>query len=126
MPDDVFFSPILASEAFKLAFKLYEAKATGLFNISSGERVSKYQFACALARAFDYDENLIVPIKYSRHPNTALRPHDMSLSNQKAMNFLGIKQQTCINHQISLLAEQSKTDWKSTLQSLWFPTANII
>ena len=82
-----------------------------------GERISKYDFAVALAKAFSYDHRIVNPIKYSQHPNSALRPRDMSLSNKKVTKVLQLEQ-TCLSDQILLLSNQSQTGLKDALQSL--------
>ena len=87
--DDVFFTPILADRLAVAAHRLLEQGSSGVFNVVGDERLSKYEFAARLARAFQLPEALV------RHGNIrdarllAKRPPDMSLDNAKARLRLG-------------------------------------
>ena len=87
--DDVFFTPILADRLAVAAHRLLERGAAGIFNVAGDERLSKFEFAARLARAFGLPDALV------RHGNIrdsrllAKRPLDMSLSNAKARHLLG-------------------------------------
>jgi len=85
---DVFFTPILIDNLCSKVHQLIDLKATGLFNIVSSERVSKYDFGIKLANCFNLDTSLINPISIDDKPNLVKRPKDMSLSNTKLRQTL--------------------------------------
>lgn len=89
--NDIFFTPILAEELLLATHDLLNKNATGIFNIVSDERISKFDFGLLVAKIFDLDINLIEQISIRDDPALVVRPHDMSLSNKKASQLLGRK-----------------------------------
>ncbi len=81
--NDVFYSPILISELIKNIHQLIEQKATGIFNVVSNERISKYEFGLKIAKIFNLNVKLIKAISIDDKKNLVIRPKDMSLSNTK-------------------------------------------
>jgi len=88
---DVFFSPILIDNLSSEVHQLIDLKATGLFNVVSSERISKYDFGIKLANCFNLDTSLINKISVDDKPNLVKRPKDMSLSNIKLRQTLDCK-----------------------------------
>lgn len=88
---DVYYSPILAEEAWVSVYDLLKKNATGIFNVVSDDRLSKYDFGLKLAAVFNLDKNLIEKGFIRDQTNLVRRPNDMSLSNQKASQLLGRK-----------------------------------
>lgn len=89
MFDDVYFTPILAAVLAVTVHRLIEKSAAGLFNLTGDERVSKYEFAVRLAKAFGLPGELIRHGRISTSSLRANRPSDMSLDNTKARGLLG-------------------------------------
>jgi dTDP-4-dehydrorhamnose reductase len=85
---DVYFSPILIEPLLMAAIELIEKNAAGIFNLVGDDRVSKYEFGIFIAEKFDLNKALILPGFISDEPSLIRRPHDMSLSNQKASQML--------------------------------------
>lgn len=88
---DVFYTPIFTSILVRAAHNLVERDAHGIFNVVGDERVSKYEFGRLTAQTFNLDSTLIKPGLLSNHDLLVQRPHDMSLSNQKATSLLARK-----------------------------------
>jgi len=89
MFDDVHFTPILADALATAAHRLVDLSASGTFNVAGDERVSKYEFALRLARAFGLPAELIRPGKLRDAGLAARRPADMSLDNARVRAMLG-------------------------------------
>jgi cystathionine beta-lyase/cystathionine gamma-synthase len=70
--------------------KLIQKGAVGIFNISSNERISKYNFAKKLAKEFRLNDKLIMKDKNFFISRQAKRPLNMALSNKKVKKFLEI------------------------------------
>ena len=85
---DVYYTPVSVGTLKKQIYLLIQKKAKGVFNISSNERITKYQFGILLAKTFGYNKNLIEPISIKEISNLTLRPREMSLSNHKLSVFL--------------------------------------
>jgi dTDP-4-dehydrorhamnose reductase len=85
---DVFFTPILINDLVELILGLVGRGAKGIFHVTGGERVSKYDFAIKLAEVFDYPRDKIRAISVENFSFKALRPKDMSLSSEKAEKYL--------------------------------------
>jgi dTDP-4-dehydrorhamnose reductase len=89
MFDDVFFTPLLADRLAAAAHRLLARGAAGVLHVAGDERLSKYDFAVALARAFGHPEALVRRGKIRGARLLAQRPSDMSLSNARAREALG-------------------------------------
>lgn len=114
--DDVYFTPVLADTLALAAHELIEKGASGIFNLSGDERLSKYSFALQLSEEFGLPAELIRrdQVMHARLP--ALRPRDMSLDNNKARQILGRELGTA--HQfLSVLRAQEMTGRRSELHA---------
>ncbi len=101
MFSDVFFTPILVDELSKRTQQLIDSNATGIFNIVSSKRISKYEFGIKLANRFNLNAGLINGVSINDRKNLVKRPKDMSLSNAKLCRVL--------NCEIASLDEQLRT-----------------
>jgi len=86
---DVFFTPISIPELVGSLLELVSLKVTGVIHLAGSERVSKYEFGCAIARALGYDSTRIVPCSVGEANLQALRPREMSLGILRAETLLG-------------------------------------
>lgn len=85
---DVFFTPVIASELSRTIHELLEHQVSGIFNVVGEERLSKYSFGCRVAERFELSKKLILPGRISENAPLVKRPLDMSLSNQKVRTLL--------------------------------------
>jgi dTDP-4-dehydrorhamnose reductase len=90
MFDDAYFTPILADALASVVHRLVALSAVGTFNLPGDERVSKYEFALRLARAFDLPVDLIRPGRLCDAGLAAKRPADMSLDAARARATIGV------------------------------------
>ena len=88
---DVYYTPIIINELSKVVLKLIEGNSSGIFNVSSNERISKYDFGIMIAKNFKFAKDLIIRDKLVRRKDLVKRPLDMSLSNKKVVKTTGIK-----------------------------------
>ena len=91
---DVWFTPILINDLTDLMLQLSDQGAKGIFNVAGKERVSKHAFALRLAEVFGVSPAGIHAASVEDFSFKAPRPKDMSLSSQKAVEFLGIPMPT--------------------------------
>jgi len=85
---DVYYTPVSVDTLKSQVYQLLEKKAKGVYNISSNERLTKYEFGLLIAKNFGYSDELIKPISIKEIKNLTKRPKDMSLSNHKLSTFL--------------------------------------
>jgi dTDP-4-dehydrorhamnose reductase len=85
---DTFFAPLLVNTLARWMLALDQARARGVLHVASDAAVSKYEFARALARAFDLPENLIQP-QISATASGARRPLNTALNGAAAARRLG-------------------------------------
>tara|TARA_B110000971_G_scaffold208972_1_gene234604 strand:- start:1425 stop:3491 length:2067 start_codon:yes stop_codon:yes gene_type:complete len=85
---DVYYTPISVKTLSEKINLLIEKEAKGVFNVSSNERITKYQFGLMIAKAFGYPIKLIQKTSIENAVNLIVRPKDMSLSNHKLCTFL--------------------------------------
>lgn len=86
---NVYFTPLYVGDTITLAHQLIEKSATGIYNLTSSDRVSKFDFGLKVARAFGLDVDLIARAEYSPL-HSVPRPLDMSLDNTKTRRLLKI------------------------------------
>jgi dTDP-4-dehydrorhamnose reductase len=115
--DDVFYSPILIETLAKGTHDLMALNAKGVFNIVGSQRLSKFDFGLKLAKEFDLDLGLIKATQITKQSLLVKRPLDMSLSNQKAVSFLG-RDFGNINYHLSRLRQQEKNGMAMELEKL--------
>ena len=115
--DDVFYTPILVEALAKATHHLIDLKASGIFNIVGGQRLSKFDFGIKLAKVFGLNEALINATQISTKPLLTKRPLDMSLSNIKAVGFLGADFGAIDDH-LSRLRQQEENGMAMELSKL--------
>ena len=85
---DQFVSPSLNSNVAEMVLELTERSLTGTYHASGASRVSRYDFAGALAATFRLDASLIRAVRMKDMKWTAPRPRDSSLDVSKATRTL--------------------------------------
>jgi dTDP-4-dehydrorhamnose reductase len=91
MFDDIFITPILADSLALLSHELVDNDASGIFNIVSNDRISKYDFGIKIAKHFGLSSKYIIRDQIANSNLYVKRPHDMSLDNTKVVQKLGKK-----------------------------------
>ena len=106
---DVYYTPIHVNDLADCILKLIEMNKTGVFNISSTERITKYDFGILIAEAMQEDKSLIKPILIEEKKELVIRPKDMSLNNKKFIELTKMNIKS-INHQVLELIKISQVD----------------
>lgn len=88
---DQYVTPTLNTNLARMVLELASRKLKGIYHLSGATRISRYDFACELARAFGLDEGLINPSRMTDMKWAARRPADSSLDTSKAMRCLNEK-----------------------------------
>jgi dTDP-4-dehydrorhamnose reductase len=88
---DQYVTPTLNTNLARMVLDLSERRLRGIYHLSGATRISRYDFACELARVFDLDEELITPSSMAEMKWAARRPADSSLDTSKAMKCLNEK-----------------------------------
>lgn len=114
---DVFYTPILVEPVVQAVHDLVDLKASGIFHVVGDERISKYEFGLKLAQEFNLATTLLKPGYITDQSALALRPHDMSLSNQKICKLLGRKLGGVDEH-IARLHQQEQNGIAQEIQNL--------
>jgi dTDP-4-dehydrorhamnose reductase len=86
---DVFFCPLEVTELGNLLLEMAQKGLEGLYHVVSPECLSKFDFGRAVARAFGFDENLVLPTRVSESGLNAARSPDLRLSTTKLARDLG-------------------------------------
>lgn len=89
VPVDQISSPTYAPDLAGAVLQLVERGATGVFNVTGPRVVSRYEFALAVARTFELDPRLIVPVTTAELNQIAPRPLRSGLSVRKVEQALG-------------------------------------
>lgn len=87
---DVFFSSIYTLKLAPLIHAALAQDMSGVYNCASRDSLSKYDFAVALARRFDFDTSLIEPFSIEDFELKAQRGRNLSLDCGKLSRALGL------------------------------------
>ena len=86
-----FFNPVLISQLAKIIKILIQKNISGILNISSDEKISKYKFGLMIAKTLNFNSKLIKPITLSSKKKLRKRPKNMALNNSNLKKILKIK-----------------------------------
>jgi dTDP-4-dehydrorhamnose reductase len=81
-------SPTLNTSMAEMTLETAERRLTGVFHLSGATRISRFDFAKALAKIFDLDSSFLLPTETKNMSFPAKRPKDSSLDTSKAMQIL--------------------------------------
>jgi len=87
---DVYFTPIRVDILQDVVFKLWSGRYSGIFNVVSDQRISKFDFGLMVATKFRLNSKLIESTKFASRSDLVPRPQDLSLSNDKTCLTLGL------------------------------------
>lgn len=86
---DVYFTPIAVSLAAEWMIDMVEAGLTGTFHLGGRDRISKYEFAVAIAKAAGLASTNVRAGRVADAKLAATRPSEMSLSCAKVEMAMG-------------------------------------
>jgi dTDP-4-dehydrorhamnose reductase len=86
---DVVFAPLLVTTLAELMLELAATGASGIWHLASAAAVSKFEFACALARAFELPVERVQAVSSSSVAQRARRPRSTWLDAAAAASRLG-------------------------------------
>ena len=111
---DVFYTPIYSIFLIDMIIRLVKSNKSGLYNVVSRERVSKYSFGKMIEEIFEFEAGCIVPDTIKARAGLVVRPTEMSLSVDKLEDAVGV----CVNSLRSQL-ELLRSSKKSTQPISW-------
>lgn len=88
VPTDQIRTPTYAADLAWAIAQICSKRITGTFNISGEQKISVADFAIQVAKAFNLNYELLVPMNSSGIAEAAPRPKDTSLAIDKAKNNL--------------------------------------
>ena len=115
--DDIYYTPIHINNLIDLIYKLIDSNSSGIFNIVTDDRISKYEFGILLCDVFDFDKNLIIKSNIEINKSLILRPKDMSLSNNKIKKLFNLNSITVTN-QLGLLYKQFQSNFHNKINNI--------
>lgn len=90
--EDHYNTPTLADNLAEMALEAIQKDLRGVYHASGSQRISRYEFAKQIAKAFGLDQSLVKPIKMSQLTAwIAKRPRDSSLNTDKIQKQLKTK-----------------------------------
>ena len=87
--NDVYISPVHVSELSEVIIQVIEKQAVGLYNVSSQNALSKYDFGLIMAETFESSSKYFDEISIEELGLKAKRPKHIALSNKKITQLLG-------------------------------------
>jgi len=88
--DDQFGNPTLVDDLAYAIVRIIELNRGGLYNVAGADIVSRYDFALALAKLYNFEKKLIAPVKSSIFKQPAPRPLKSGLIILKAQTELNV------------------------------------
>jgi perosamine synthetase len=88
--NDVIFTPIFIDDLIDSISELAAQNKSGIFNVVSNKKLTKYEFGVKIAEVFALDKNLIQNGSI-KSKNMTVRPTNMALSSDKLVKALGEK-----------------------------------
>jgi dTDP-4-dehydrorhamnose reductase len=86
---DVWFCPLFVGDLAEILVGMLEKGLAGLYHVVGAEALTKCEFGLRLAREFDLDEGLVIPISVEASGLKARRSHNLKLSVHKLSTDLG-------------------------------------
>ena len=86
--NDVFYTPISSKNLAKISHELLDLNCCGIHNISSDNKISKYEFAVNLCEHLNISTKNIFSESIKNRSELMLRPTSMALSNKKISGIL--------------------------------------
>lgn len=114
---DVFYTPIYTGVLVQAVHELENLNVSGVFNVVSDERLSKYDFGLKVAKEFKLNESNIIKGDFKKRKNLITRPLDMSLSNKKISRILK-RNLGCVDEHIVMLKKQYELGYAQELQNI--------
>ena len=108
----MYITPLEINNFINVAQVLIERNKSGIYNISSNERISKYNLGLKIAKLLDLDTKYILRGSIEKANLFSKRPKDMSLSNKKLRNEIN-KNKLSINYQLNLVKQTYKKNKKN-------------
>jgi len=116
--DDQIGNPTLAEDLAYAILKVIELERSGLYHVAGPDLMSRFDFALALARVFDFNKKLISPVKTSAMKQPAPRPLKSGFITLKAQTDLDVKL-SGVDHGLMVLKNQvnsNLTQYLNTVQ----------
>ncbi len=85
---DQWISPTLNTSLADMTLEVAERRLTGIFHLSGATRISRFDFAMAIAETFGLDAKAMTPVSSAQMTWAAKRPRDSSLDTSKAQKTL--------------------------------------
>jgi len=97
---DEYRTPLYAGDAARGLLHLLGTRKSGLWHLGGTDRLSRYDFARAMAQAFDVSPDLVIPTRQQESPRAINRPADVSLDSQStyAMGFKPLPYRKALGH----------------------------
>lgn len=95
VPIDQIGTPTYAPYLAKTTIKLVESESRGIYNVAGMDLISRYEFACEAAKAFNLNTKLIRAVKTSELHQRAIRPLNAGLRIDKITQMLNTKPWSC-------------------------------
>ena len=88
---DEFRCPTSVDDIGEAVFRLLEGNHQGIYNVCGPVKVSRYEFACGVAKRNGYSENNVTPVLLAESPDRDIRSPDLGMSCEKLNKAINYK-----------------------------------
>ena len=89
--NDNWVSPTLNTNLAEMILEIVERRLTGIYHLSGATPINRYDFTKQIAKTFELDESLIIPVTSEAMNWKAKRPRNSTLNVEKASATLSSK-----------------------------------
>jgi dTDP-4-dehydrorhamnose reductase len=89
--NDNWVSPTLNTNLAEMILEIIERRLTGVYHLSGATPINRYEFTKQIAKTFELDESLIIPVTSEAMNWKAKRPRNSTLNVEKASATLSNK-----------------------------------
>jgi dTDP-4-dehydrorhamnose reductase len=114
---DVYFTPLFTNHLADLLLEMVRLDFQGIYHVGGSERVSKYDFARAVAEVWGYDPARVLKTKSKESDLSAPRPGDTSMCCDKLSHALK-RSLPDLRGGLNAMRESGETDFVSFKQSV--------
>ena len=111
-----YYTPIWANDLAKGLLGLLATDATGITHYAGVERMTRYDFALAIARHFNFDAGLICPVMQEKFNWKARRPVDSSLDSSGGYESSDVRPHS-LDASLQLFGEQGGASPSTTVEA---------
>ena len=114
---DVQVTPLLANDLARSILSVAALGASGVYHVTGGDCLSKFEFGRRLASLFGFPEDLVHPVRVDQAGLLARRPHNLCLDSARWKTAMGLEAPS-INDGLARFRDLRESGFVAELKSM--------